>query len=91
MLVLTNEFVNDYEPFLFIQRAKDEGNLLFTEEDLKVKEMELLVKKYNLDTNGDVTDKPLALRYQKAIGKLENELCELEADMLKVSIFNTFQ
>lgn len=53
--------------------------------------MELLVKKYNLDTNGDVTDKPLALRYQKAIRKLENELCELEADMLKVSIFNIFQ
>lgn len=70
-----------------MQRIKDEGNLLFAEEDLKVKEMELLVKKYHLDVNdGDDREKPLSLRYRKAIGKLENELGELEADMLKVSI-----
>lgn len=68
-----------------MQRIKDEGNLLFAEEDLKAKEMELLVRKYNLDMNEVDADGPLTFRYQKAIGNLENELCELEAEMLKVS------
>ncbi|KAJ6641303.1 TBC1 domain family member 31 [Pseudolycoriella hygida] len=68
-------------------RIKDEANLLFAEEDLKVKEMELLVKKYNLDKIGDVGDIPLSVRYQKSIEKLENEIFELEAEMRKVSVF----
>lgn len=60
---------------------------MFAEEDLKIKEMELLVKKYNLDVNCEAKrDEPLSLRYRKALGKLENELGELEADMLKVSV-----
>lgn len=68
-----------------IQRIKDEENLLFAEEDLKVKEMELLVKKYGLDMKGDAKDKSLKLRYRKAIEKLENELHELDAEINKVS------
>lgn len=47
--------------------------------------MDLLVKKYNLDMNGDINDKPLNLRHQHAIEKLENELSQLEAEMVKVS------
>lgn len=73
------------DKFFIMQRIRDEGNLLFAEEDLKVKEMDLLVKKYNLDMNGDVNDKPLNVRHQHAIEKLENEVGHLEAEMHKVS------
>lgn len=73
-----------------MQRIRDEGNLLFTEEDLKVMEMELLVKKYRLDMNADIRDKPLTLRYQPAIEKLENELSYLEVEMHKVSTICLF-
>lgn len=58
---------------------------MFAEEDLKEREMELLVRKYSLDMKDDVTDQPLSLRYEKAIKSLETELAELEAEMIKVS------
>ncbi|KAG4067584.1 hypothetical protein HA402_005356 [Bradysia odoriphaga] len=70
-------------------RMKDEGNLLFAEEELKEREMELLVKRYNLDVKSDVADRPLSLRYDKAIQELERELGELDADMIKIKNQNT--
>lgn len=52
-------------------------------------EMELIVKKYNLDVNGDANDKPLAIRYQHSIQQLEKEIRDLDAEMEMVSMQNS--